>query len=883
MVNRLSKNKFIVAILATLFLVCSILSLSTFKVAKAEVTNIDVTEYYNQYKDFVTTVDENHEIFNGFYEQYLLTVNSNSQGNLSFFERMKDVVEVATLFKSFDNYSQDDYVIADWNKIEKIKADALLDATIKDANFDKQAIITKLNGYSSQISSNYKTFEEKFNIQKANIIAEIESLKNSLLYVNSQNPQGDEKTVVGFYDQTAKANVEEIYNEAIEEIEAINFVKGSTNESQLLVEKSEQYKILLDAEPKNDIFRAINAINDYYSFEKENPTDTENIELFKNLARLACQKAKDNFINVATKEVLVSLSNEVSLIENFPMGDFKPSDFEKVLVDNVKTSDEVFVVRAVMLTSETAKAVKVIPQEVEIKVHTNHILSAVKKNISKTINEYDEKLTVGYCFSIDLYDGSNKWKQVNEFEGERVVYQVEVDLEKYYNNYIENNSGALDKLLSNIGIKFGKVLEKNRFDRIVSADDYLERFDHSEKSSLVYSYKIGEGGERLLTPLNYKLVNGGILMFETTTFGTFSTAESVNNSLFANPLFWVIVVLSVIAIIIIISIIVKNKKYSVIFDSMGGSKVKPAKARRGDVYVMPNNPTKEGYVFGGWFLDTACTIRFVDTYVRKRKNVKVYAKWNKPDTTSKFIPYYEGLKNYFLSFSKVGPFADSGFVSEEIYARVFVSENGVKLFVNYDLEKLQELGYNVEESNEFEGTTTMLLVSDRESFIDAKEIVSLMLNENGFVAFDDEEFEPITAKEVEEGFVFSITNDKVLSSIGEYYEYIRAFSKCYTLVNPAPFIKTGCVLFRMYLEENVINLYFAFKPSGDLIDASGRFSDTPALLKVGEDAQDVMEACELIDMFLVKCGFVKDSSLAMDIKLEKAKEGEGFGFAVNLD
>lgn len=64
-------------------------------------------------------VDQNHQVFDGFYEQFMLSVNSGSSGNVQFFEGMKNVVEIATCYSSFLNYLEEDYEQKDWVEIKK--------------------------------------------------------------------------------------------------------------------------------------------------------------------------------------------------------------------------------------------------------------------------------------------------------------------------------------------------------------------------------------------------------------------------------------------------------------------------------------------------------------------------------------------------------------------------------------------------------------------------------------------------------------------------------------------------------------------------------------------------------------------------------------------
>ena len=48
-----------------------------------------------------------------------------------------------------------------------------------------------------------------------------------------------------------------------------------------------------------------------------------------------------------------------------------------------------------------------------------------------------------------------------------------------------------------------------------------------------------------------------------------------------------------------------SKKFTVTFDSDGGSPVAAVEVKKGKTVAQPADPTKNGYAFGGWTLDGA--------------------------------------------------------------------------------------------------------------------------------------------------------------------------------------------------------------------------------------------------------------------------------------
>lgn len=67
--------------------------------------------------------------------------------------------------------------------------------------------------------------------------------------------------------------------------------------------------------------------------------------------------------------------------------------------------------------------------------------------------------------------------------------------------------------------------------------------------------------------------------------------------------------------------------YDVTFNSDGGTMVDAVQIRRGQKITKPNNPTKQGYIFDGWFVDDDKWIFSVYTVT---ENIELTAKWSVP-------------------------------------------------------------------------------------------------------------------------------------------------------------------------------------------------------------------------------------------------------------
>ena len=66
--------------------------------------------------------------------------------------------------------------------------------------------------------------------------------------------------------------------------------------------------------------------------------------------------------------------------------------------------------------------------------------------------------------------------------------------------------------------------------------------------------------------------------------------------------------------------------FTVTFDTNGGTAVESVKVLHGETLPEQSNPTREGYVFTGWYLDRACTNAW-DTAQEITGSMTLYAGW----------------------------------------------------------------------------------------------------------------------------------------------------------------------------------------------------------------------------------------------------------------
>ena len=78
---------------------------------------------------------------------------------------------------------------------------------------------------------------------------------------------------------------------------------------------------------------------------------------------------------------------------------------------------------------------------------------------------------------------------------------------------------------------------------------------------------------------------------------------------------------------------VKSQAHRVKFDTQGGSSINDQTPASGSAVAKPADPTREGYTFGGWYTDEACTKAY-DFATAVTSDLTLYAKWIKNQASS---------------------------------------------------------------------------------------------------------------------------------------------------------------------------------------------------------------------------------------------------------
>ena len=82
--------------------------------------------------------------------------------------------------------------------------------------------------------------------------------------------------------------------------------------------------------------------------------------------------------------------------------------------------------------------------------------------------------------------------------------------------------------------------------------------------------------------------------------------------------------------------------YTISFEENGGTEVADITAGYGSEVSEPNEPTKLGYTFGGWYADSACTADVSWPMNMPVNGMTLYAKWEINQYTMTFLNDKEG-------------------------------------------------------------------------------------------------------------------------------------------------------------------------------------------------------------------------------------------------
>lgn len=88
-----------------------------------------------------------------------------------------------------------------------------------------------------------------------------------------------------------------------------------------------------------------------------------------------------------------------------------------------------------------------------------------------------------------------------------------------------------------------------------------------------------------------------------------------------------IIITCIVVIVVLLAIDLRNPGFTITFDSKGGTDVAPQNQMYGQLLDMPEPPTREGYVFTGWYRDAACDNPWQAQTDTIQEDLTLYAGW----------------------------------------------------------------------------------------------------------------------------------------------------------------------------------------------------------------------------------------------------------------
>lgn len=110
---------------------------------------------------------------------------------------------------------------------------------------------------------------------------------------------------------------------------------------------------------------------------------------------------------------------------------------------------------------------------------------------------------------------------------------------------------------------------------------------------------------------------------------TIQSRNIIRNSKISVKALNYVIVGGIVALIIAVAVLISNRGFTVTFNMDGGSSVESQKVMYGEYLEEPPTPVKEGYIFGGWYLDEACTKPWNFSENTVSGSMNLYAKWIK--------------------------------------------------------------------------------------------------------------------------------------------------------------------------------------------------------------------------------------------------------------
>lgn len=598
-----------------------------------------------------------------------------------------------------------------------------------------------------------------------------------------------------------------------------------------------------------------------------------------------------SFYNNGSAEVQARYSKEVKALNDFML------DPPVVTVTQYQSSlkDKYNAVKVtayyVQEDGGTLKEAKVFPSVedggvLEVFANAN---GAAKRTANNLVKEENKNLSVAYLLNISVRNGYRAFEVPTSIfrldaEGNKVTdaygnpvmddvcYRIEIDLNKYYENYCKATGYEQDKL-DNV---------KNAYEAVKGGE-----------GALCYGYGDGAIEKALAAGNKQTKLEEGTLVFYTTGLNNLCIAGTGLENWLTNPWTYVILIVALILLIVIIKLIVKHWKYTIKFIVNGGSRVRSIRVSKGEAIVLPESPVKTGLVFGGWFVDSACTVRFLETKLNRRRGYKLYAKWSAPVSAEVLTSFYDGLRTRMSSYEKRSFKPTLGMVEKDLIANMFGRENYIILYLALDPAKAADLvdvpAQYSHKDKKFASLPTKIIISDPQTYADALKLTEYTMLSKGLQLMEEDRLPELIASTVEErtnGFAYFVRNERVAATTADYFELLRITVKSYVMETDNGMFKPGdrFTFARIYYDAKSVDLYLpSIKGIKELEKGSRkpRFGDTPVHIVICDNS-DMEKAFDLIEKAMLYYGFTKHPENSNDLEDVVLSDTNGFAYSVRF-
>ena len=238
---------------------------------------------------------------------------------------------------------------------------------------------------------------------------------------------------------------------------------------------------------------------------------------------------------------------------------------------------------------------------------------------------WKDKPVVNYTVKFDPNGGSGTMGDMTVTQGQKLKLPANgftAPAEKEFDKWDAGAPGTEINVTDNMTIK---AIWKNK--PVVT---YTVKFDANGGSGSMAEMKVKKGSE-LTLPEN-KFTAPANKTFDKWTVGAPGTKIEVNDNLIIKAL-W------------------KDRTYTVDFHTNGGTKIPSQTVKHGKTASEPDEPTKSGFEFEGWFADSKLTnVFYFGTPITA--DTTIYVKWSQNPTPDKVTYSFSNNKNGTYTYTK---------------------------------------------------------------------------------------------------------------------------------------------------------------------------------------------------------------------------------------